>query len=761
MAVYYARLLYNANGGTGAPSGLVQSSTTPHVLKTFTISSTKPSRTYFNFLGWGSSSGSTSASYASGGTLQLYTATEGGEYNTKTLYAVWQHQTAYVYYNANGGTGAPSTQSHWAGYSVTLSATIPTRAGYNFLGWATSASATSAQYQPNTDYQIYTTVTLYAVWQPASSKLSTSNGTLGTAQTINITRYVNTYTDTITYKFGSTTGTIATKTSAGSVSWTPATTLATQIPNASTGTCTLTCTTYNGNTVVGTSSITITLSVPQSLAPTVSVSYSDTNATASSWGVYVQSRSRLAFTITASGQQGATIASYLTSVNGTSYTSSSFTTDVLLNNGSNSYSVTVTDSRGLKTVSTGTFSVVAYSNPSFTLTLCDRNDSDSEQIDIGFDFAVSPVSNNNEAKYRIDYKLKSSSTWTNGTVQSLGSYSGSISDLIASLDGGDEWDIRINVIDSFQTSSVESEVGVSGNILLNSRHNGGLGILMKSQADNQLDVGKKTVFHETTDVIPRRAYATLSSSGWYRVLQFTPTSSNASYDVQGALGAIIPIFITRRYHNNGAETHRINFMLVYNSLKFMDENSDCASLGIDKIRYTKNGSNEGFIDIHYNLSQSNQVGVEFEVYAPLDSDGKSYKQQFEALGLTSVNDAPVGETIVTTYTFNADTPCIVETGRKSGWRYRQWSDGRLECWNVVSVSCTLTTMATYYHRGNATVNLPFTFTNYEAIQCNSYTSTYWMSVSATTSSSITLSIYDVINGTQTVWISFYIIGTIS
>ena len=529
MAVYYARLLYNANGGSGAPSGLVQSSTTPHVLKTFTISSTKPSRTYFNFLGWGSSSGSTSASYAPGGTLQLYTATEGGEYNTKTLYAVWQHQTAYVYYNANGGTGAPATQSHWAGYSVTLSATIPTRAGYNFLGWATSASATTAQYQPNTDYQIYTTVTLYAVWQPAASKLTTSNGTLGTAQTISITRYVNTYTDTITYKFGSTTGTIATKTSAGSVSWTPATTLATQIPNASTGTCTLTCTTYNGNTVVGSSTKTITLTVPQSLAPTVSVSYADTIAQCLTWGIFVQSRSKLAFTITASGQQGATIASYSTSVNGTSYNSASFTTDVLLYNGTNSYTVTVTDSRGLQTVSTGTFSVVAYSNPSLTLTLCDRNDSDPDQVDIGFDFSVASVSSNNDAKYRLDYKLKSASTWTNGTVQNLGAYSGSISDLITNLDGGDEWDIRINVIDSFQTASVESEVGVAGNILLNSRHNGGLGLLMKSQADNQLDIGKPTVHHGAVLEQFGSTVTSHSASGNYaKVVTFELLDSNVT-----------------------------------------------------------------------------------------------------------------------------------------------------------------------------------------------------------------------------------------
>lgn len=493
--VYYAALAYNANHGAGAPATQTQSAGEPGYAISFTISSSRPSRTYYTFLGWSTNQGATSASYAPGGSITVPASTTAGGINTKTLYAVWRIQTAYVYYNANGGSGAPATQSHNAGTRITLSSTVPTRSGYRFLGWATSASATTAQYQPNTSQALYTTTTLYAVWELAASTLTVSNGTIGTALSIGINRNNSSYTDTIAYTFGTASGTIATKTSSDSVSWTPPLSLASEIPNASTGTCTLTCTTYNGNTVIGITTKTITLTVPQSLAPTVSVSYADTIAQCLTWGLFVQSRSKLAFTITASGQQGATIASYSTSVNGTSYNSASFTTDVLLYNGSNSYTVTVTDSRGLQTVVTGTFSVVAYSNPSLTLTLCDRNDSDPDQVDVAFDFSVASVSSNNDANYRLDYKLKSASTWTNGTVQSLGSYSGSISDLIANLDGGDEWDIRINVIDSFQTASVESEVGVAGNILLNSRHNGGLGLLMKSQADNQLDIGKPTVHH--------------------------------------------------------------------------------------------------------------------------------------------------------------------------------------------------------------------------------------------------------------------------
>ena len=515
---------YNANGGAGAPG----SSTSNYTFGSFPytavkqIATGKPSRTYYSFLGWATSSGATSASYASGQNVSLTWNYSYESDKTMHFYAVWKRNTAYVYYNANGGTGAPATQSHNAGTSVTLSGTSPTRSGYLFKGWATTATATTAQYQPSTSYNLYNTTTLYAVWQQAYSSLSASSGTMGTAMTIGITRYVNTYTDTITYTFGTATGTIVTKTSNASVSWTPPTSLASEIPNSSSGSLVLTCTTYNGNTVVGTSSITVSLSVPQSLAPSASVSFADTDATCLGWGIYVQSRSKLSFTITASGQQGATIASYSTAVNGTTYNSATFTTDVILYNGSNSYTTVVTDSRGLQTTVTGTFTVVAYSVPSLTLTLCDRDDSDDEQINISFDFVVASVSSNNDANYRLDYKLKSSSTWTNGTVTSLGGYSGTITDTIAGRDGGDEWDIRINVIDSFQTSSVESEVGVSGNILLNSRHAGGLGLLMKSQADNQLDIGKPTVHHGAVlEQFGSTVYQHKTSGNYAKVLTFS------------------------------------------------------------------------------------------------------------------------------------------------------------------------------------------------------------------------------------------------
>lgn len=151
------KLSYNANGGTGAPSA--QTKNTTATSYTFTISSTKPTRTNYDFKGWATSSNG-SASYQPGG---KYTVSSSSP--SVTLYAVWKIKTYTISYNANGGSGAPSSQTKTHGTNLTLSSTKPVRTGYNFLGWATSSTATSATYSAGGSYTKNETVTLYAVWQ--------------------------------------------------------------------------------------------------------------------------------------------------------------------------------------------------------------------------------------------------------------------------------------------------------------------------------------------------------------------------------------------------------------------------------------------------------------------------------------------------------------------------------------------------------------------------------------------------------------------
>jgi len=89
--------------------------------------------------------------------------------------------TTSITYNANGGTGAPAAQSVPAGAeSVTLSSTVPTREGYDFLGWSTRTYGASfwhegITYRKSSDgvvdnSPLFTNVTLYAQWAEKTSE---------------------------------------------------------------------------------------------------------------------------------------------------------------------------------------------------------------------------------------------------------------------------------------------------------------------------------------------------------------------------------------------------------------------------------------------------------------------------------------------------------------------------------------------------------------------------------------------------------------
>lgn len=69
-----------------------------------------------------------------------------------------------VTYNANGGNGAPSNQSKVYGSTITLSSSKPTKSGFTFLGWGTSQSDASVDYNPGAKYSANANITLYAIW---------------------------------------------------------------------------------------------------------------------------------------------------------------------------------------------------------------------------------------------------------------------------------------------------------------------------------------------------------------------------------------------------------------------------------------------------------------------------------------------------------------------------------------------------------------------------------------------------------------------
>lgn len=101
--------------------------------------------------------------------------------------------TSYaVTYNANGGSGAPASQTKWNSVALTLSSGIPTKEGYNFVGWNTSSTATTATYQPGASYTGNAALSLYAIWSKTITLKYDTNGGTGDFGSNSVTVYNNT-----------------------------------------------------------------------------------------------------------------------------------------------------------------------------------------------------------------------------------------------------------------------------------------------------------------------------------------------------------------------------------------------------------------------------------------------------------------------------------------------------------------------------------------------------------------------------------------
>lgn len=329
--------------------------------------------------------------------------------------------------------------------------------------------------------------------------LSPASQNAGSAITINLPRASSSFTHKLTYKFGSASGTIATAAGA-SQNWTLPASLAAQIPNATSGIGAITCETYNGSTLIGTKTVNFTATVPSSMIPsvgTVAVSEAVAGLNAQ-FGAYVQHKSQLKISISASGVQGSSVTAYKTEVGGRVYSGNSFTTGIIDSSGSLPVKITVTDSRGRTATKTQTVNVLAYANPSiitFSAVRCNSSGTFDEQgtsMCISMNFNVSDVGSKNTKSYTIELQKNGTTTWTkNGSVYSFNSTY--IADNLLSVDSS--YTLRLKVTDFFTTSSATVDIS-SGFTLMDFRSTGkGIGVGKVSEKD-QLEVDMIAEFYK-------------------------------------------------------------------------------------------------------------------------------------------------------------------------------------------------------------------------------------------------------------------------
>ena len=130
---------------------------------------------------------------AAGSTVQTSTAgynqdgTTQGTIQKKTFTGPAYVTKYTVAYNANGGSGAPASQTKTYGTALTLRTAIPARSGYTFVRWNTKADGSGTGYAAGASYTTNAAVTLYAIWA-ANTYAVTYNANGGTGTTAGQTK---------------------------------------------------------------------------------------------------------------------------------------------------------------------------------------------------------------------------------------------------------------------------------------------------------------------------------------------------------------------------------------------------------------------------------------------------------------------------------------------------------------------------------------------------------------------------------------------
>ena len=330
---------------------------------------------------------------------------------------------------------------------------------------ACSASISHEVFSADTNSYNFTLTTI----PRASTPTIVGTVNIGSAIQINTNRASSSFTHTLTYKFGSASGTIATNVGS-TYNWTIPASLANQIKSATSGVLTITCDTYSGSAKIGTKSITRTAYVPNTAAfkPTInSVTVSEGN-TLNTLRVYIQGISKLTVTTAATGGYS-DIDNIKTEIEGSFYTGTTITSNILKNSGAATVKVIVTDTRGRSVEKTLSYTSNAYQSPTinvFRVSRCLSDgtlDEDGAYVKVDIGTVISDI-NNNATALQLSYKEENATTYTTITDSNLNNsppYEYSTSFVVSGITFSSDnlYNFKLVLSDTF--SSVEKSASIS------------------------------------------------------------------------------------------------------------------------------------------------------------------------------------------------------------------------------------------------------------------------------------------------------------
>lgn len=349
-------------------------------------------------------------------------------------------------------------------------------------------------------------IQLESIPRATKPTLSDSTVALGSAVTINISPAVSGWTHNIYYRIGTGDWVRFATDVKSNYSWTVPLTIASSYPTATKGTITIGLNTYNGSTQIGgTQTVNLDITIPASVAPSVSaVTVSEAASGLSNFG-YVQTKSKLKIVASASGSYSSSIRSYVYDIGSQSYSGleNTYTMgEVVRDSGTVAVTVTVTDSRGRTASKTVSITVLAYSPPQITHFECSRcgdaNGSanvNGQYLKVTFGYSVSPLNNKNQANYLLKYSVYDDGKWGGLTSGTQYTYSGTYISATAILNTASTYQVGLVVTDSFGTASFYKEIGTAVRLLSYIVKRFAIAIGKIPEKDSTFEVALETVFN--------------------------------------------------------------------------------------------------------------------------------------------------------------------------------------------------------------------------------------------------------------------------
>ena len=408
-------------------------------------------------------------------------------YRTNTGYTTYGSGTVYCTINGTQYTEAITSSDKITSSGIVLfSKTLNiAHSADGSKTLATSARITHDQFSSSSQSYSQKLTTIPRATTPT---LSSSSVNMGASITINMARASSSFDHTLTYKFGSATGTIGSDLGT-SKAWTVPLSLASQIPNGTSGTCTITCKTYNGSTLIGTKTVSFTAKVPSSVVPSISAQTISeaVSGLAAQFGGYVQNKSKLKVAITAAGSYSSTIKTYSTTIAGKSYSGSSVTSGVLTASGTVTVKTTVTDSRGRTASKSTNVTVLAYTAPKITKFSAARTDAG---VAVTMNFSITSLNEKNLKQYKLEYKPKTSDDYTVLASGSVYTYNDTQT-FADSFSTEASYDLRLTVTDYFgenAAATAYAEIPTAFTLLDFNASGKGIAFGKVSEIENQMEI---------------------------------------------------------------------------------------------------------------------------------------------------------------------------------------------------------------------------------------------------------------------------------